>query len=231
MNRSLHHPRSWSLAATAMALACSVSAQSEAPRGSDATVTAQANTSTNITAPSGPRSMYGSGEGGFSVIPYASHGYVGINIGRPDYSLGCGVGGFPCSDSTTSYNLYTGGMFNQHFGAEVGYVNFGRMARGGGRTEAHGINLSLVGRVPVGMMHVFGKVGTTYGRTRVTADALSGVTTGRASGWAGSYGAGVGFDLSPRSSIVLEWSRYDLRFPGDGKREVDTTSIGYVHRF
>lgn len=113
---------------------------------------------------------------------------------------GCGVGGFPCSDSTTSFNLYTGGMFNNYFGAEIGYVNFGKAKHGGGRTE-------------------------------VSASVLSGIPTGKESGWEGSYGAGVGFDLSPRSSIVLEWARHELRFAGVGKREIDTTSIGYVHRF
>lgn len=105
------------------------------------------------------------------------------------------------------------------------------MERGGGKAEAHGINLSLVGRLPLGVVHLFGKVGTTYGRSEVSASPLSGIATGKASGWEGSYGAGIGFDLSPRSSIVLEWNRYDVRFVGIGKREVDTTSIGYMHRF
>ncbi len=211
MNRSLHHLKTWSLAAIGLAVACSVSAQSGTPSTPlDTTVVAQA--------------------GNFSVIPYTSHGYVGINVGKPDYDLGC-VGGFGCSDSSTSFHLYTGGMFNRYFGAELGYVNLGDMERGGGKTEAQGINLSLVGRLPLGVVHLFGKVGTTYGRSEVSASPLSGLTTGKASGWEGSYGAGIGFDLSPRSSIVLEWNRYDVRFVGVGKREVDTTSIGYMHRF
>jgi len=229
MNRSLHHLRTWPLAAIGLAVACTVSAQSETPRSAplDTTV-AQASTTTTTTT--GQRRAYAPGEGNFSVIPYTSHGYIGINVGKPDYDVGC-VGGFSCSDSSTAYHLYTGGMFNRYLGAELGYVNLGEMERGGGKTEAHGINLSLVGRLPLGVVHLFGKVGATYSRSEVTASPLSGLATGKDKGWEPSMGAGVGFDLSPRSSIVLEWNRHQVRFVGAGKQDVDTTSIGYLHRF
>ncbi len=228
MNRSsLPFLRTWPLASIAMAFACSVSAQTAPPRNdASSTTVAQAGGSTTATTPTtGPRN-----EPGYSLIPYSSSGYVGLNVGRPDYDLAC-VGGFGCSDSSTSFNLYTGGMFNQYLGAEIGYVNLGKMRRGGGTSKAHGINLSLVGKLPLGAFNVFGKVGTTYGRTETTASPLAGIATGRESGWAGSYGLGVGYDLTSRSSIVLEWARYDMRFAGLGKREVNTTSLGYVHRF
>lgn len=228
MNRSLHHLKTWPLAAIGLAVACSVSAQSATTPGTPPldTTLAQAGT-TNTT---GQRRAYAPGEGNFSVIPYTSHGYVGINVGKADYDLGC-VGGFSCSDNSNAFHLYTGGMFNRYFGAELGYVNLGDMERGGGKSKAQGINLSLVGRLPLGVVHLFGKVGTTYGRTEVTASPLSGLATGKASGWEPSVGAGVGFDLSPRSSIVLEWNRHQMRFVGVGKQDVDTTSIGYMHRF
>lgn len=230
MNRTLHHLRTWPMATIALAFACTVSAQTEPPRNDASTITvAQAGGSTTgMTPTTGPRM---SGEGGYSLIPYSSRGYIGLNVGRPDYDLGCGLGGFNCSDSSTSFNLYTGGMFNEYLGAEIGYVNLGKMRRGDGTSKAHGINVSLVGKLPLGAFNVFGKLGTTYGRTEVTASPLAGIPTGRESGWAGSYGAGIGYDLTPRSSIVLEWARYDMRFAGVGKREVNTTSLGYVHRF
>ncbi|WP_439520201.1 outer membrane beta-barrel protein [Hydrogenophaga sp.] len=231
MNRSISSFKTWPLAAVAMAVACSVSAQTQAP-GNDGSTTVLAQAAGGSTSgavrTTGPRMP---GEGGYSIIPYSTQGYVGLNVGRPDYDLGCGAGGFSCSDSSTSFNLYTGGMFTQYLGAEFGYVNLGKMRRGGGSTKAHGLNVSLVGRVPLGAFNVFGKLGTTYSRTEVSASALSGIATGRESGWAPTYGAGVGFDLTPRSSIVLEWNRYDMRFAGVGKQEVTTTSLGYVHRF
>lgn len=232
MNRSLHPSlKSWPLAAMAMAVVCSVSAQSQTSPGSDTGATTVAQAGTTTTTTTAQRRAYAPGEGNFSVIPYTSHGYVGLNLGRSDYDLGCGAGGFGCDSKGNAVNIYTGGMFNRYIGAELGYVHLGRMDRGGGRTEAQGINLSLVGRVPLGVVHLFGKVGGVYGRTEVTASPLSGLATGKASGWEGSYGAGLGFDLSPRSSIVVEWNRYDMRFVGVGKQKVETTSVGYMHRF
>jgi hypothetical protein len=177
------------------------------------------------------RPMYSQGEGNYSLIPYSTGGYVGISAGTPDYDTAC-VAGFTCSDNTTAYKLYTGGMFNQYVGAELGYVNMGRVNRNGGRTEAHGINLSLVGRMPLGAFNVFGKVGTTYGRTKVSTNALAlGATSGKDDGWGASYGVGVGFDLTRSSAIVLEWERHDFRFAGQGKQNIDTTMLGYQHRF
>lgn len=175
------------------------------------------------------RSMYSQGEGNYSLIPYSTGGYVGVNVGQPDFDTPC-FGAFSCSDNTTSYKLYTGGMFNQYVGGELAYVNMGRAKRADGRTEAYGINLSLVGRMPLGGFNLFGKVGTTYGRTKTTA-ALATIPTGKESGWGGSYGVGVGFDLTRASSIVLEWERHDFRFSGLGRQSVDSTTLGYVHRF
>lgn len=175
--------------------------------------------------------MYDAESGSFSVIPYSTNGYIGINVGKPEWELSCGVGGFVCEDSDASVNVYTGGMFNPYFGAEIGYVNFGRSERAGGRTRAHGLNVSLIGQIPLGAVNLYGKVGTLYGRTDVASSPFSGLPSGKASGWEKSYGAGIGFNVTPRSAVVLEWNRYDLRFVGIGEQEITTTSIGYVHRF
>ncbi len=231
MNRQLPFSlKTVSLAAMAMAVAGSVYAQSSPPT-SEAGVTTVAQAGNNMNMTASERRASAPGEGNFSVIPYTSHGYIGLNLGRSDYNLGCGVGGFGCDTKDNAVNIYTGGMFNRYFGAELGYVNLGKMDRAGGRTEAQGINLSLVGRVPLGAVQLYGKVGSVYGRTEVTANPLSGIATGKRSDWVPSYGAGVGFELSPRSVILVEWNRYDLKFAGTGKREVETTSIGYMHRF
>jgi OOP family OmpA-OmpF porin len=109
----------------------------------------------------GNRPMYGQGEGNYSLIPYSTGGYVGINAGQPKYDTPC-VAGFSCTNHTTAFKLYTGGMFNPYVGGELAYVDMGRVQRADGRTSAHGINLSVVGRMPLGGFNLFGKVGTTY---------------------------------------------------------------------
>lgn len=207
MTPTLHSFRTCSVAALALVLACSAQAQS-----------------------SQSSSMPAGSSGSFSLIPYATNGYFGVNVGKPEWDLPC-VGLFECSESDTSYNLYTGGMFNPYLGAEVGYVNFGRFERAGGRTRAHGLNLSVVGQLPLGGLTLFAKAGAMYGETKVTASPLSGLATGKDRGWERSYGAGAAFNLSPRSAVVLEWNRYDLNFVGSGRNDIKTTSLGYVHRF
>ena len=191
---------------------------------------AQATPSTAAGA-SEPASAYARTDG-YSLLPYTRRGYVGINLGQADFKNGCGAGGFACDRPDASVSLYTGGLFNDWFGMELGYMNTGSASRAGGRTRAQGVNLSLLARAPLGAFNVFAKGGAIYAQTKVSADPLSGVSAGARRGWGGTYGAGMGFDFTPASGVVLEWNRSQLRFPGNGAREdVDTTSLGYIYRF
>lgn len=71
-----------------------------------------------------------------------------------------------------------------------------------------------------------------YGQTRFSSALLSGVADGTRRGWGAFYGAGLGFDPTPTSGLVLEWSRREFRFPcSGGRQDIDNISLGYVHRF
>ena len=102
--------------------------------------------------------LYGSG-----------NSYVGFNAGLTDYSLNDGTGLFGSDKRSTTYNIYAGSYFREsNLGMELGYTDFGRVTRAGGTTKADGINLSLIGRMPLGSsFNLLGKVGTTYSRTDV----------------------------------------------------------------
>jgi hypothetical protein len=167
----------------------------------------------------------------YSLLPWTRRGYFGINIGDAKFKTGCGTAAFGCSNPDASLRLSTGGLFNDTLGMEIGYLYTGAASRGGGDTSAQGVDLSLVVRAPVGPFNAFLKGGAIYAQTRVTADALSGLPTGKRSGWGGKYGAGVGFDLTPTQGVVLEWSRAELQFPGADRQNFDSTSLGYVVRF
>jgi len=167
-----------------------------------------------------------------SLLPYTTGGYVGLNLGRTKFDMGCGIGGFKCdSHAGTAVNLYTGGMFNEYMGLELGYLHTGNLDRAGGTTSAQGVNLLLVGRVPMGAFNIFAKAGGVYGRTKVSTDPLSGIPGGSKSGGGVSVAGGIGYDLSPKSSIVAQWARNKFKFANEGHPNVDTTSIGYVYRF
>lgn len=193
---------------------------------------------TEMAQPYGPtgatnaRSGFDTTNDGYSLLPYTRRGYVGINLGRPEYDNDCGVTGFACNDPNLSGRIYTGGLFNDNFGLELAYLNMGRAERAGGTTRAEGLNLSLIGRMPLGAaFSIFAKGGVTYGRTKVSTDGASGVPAGNDSGWGGSYGGGLSFDLAANSSVVLEWERHDFHFVNEGRQPVTSTTVGYVHRF
>jgi len=166
-----------------------------------------------------------------SWVPYTRNGYVGLNVGKPEYNLPCSAG-FSCDDPDASFHLYTGGNFNEWLGAEVGYLYLGKADRQGGTTRGHGLNLSLVGSVPVGQsFKVFGKVGTTWGRTTVSANPLSGEPTGDENGFGMSYGAGVQFDIGNAWALVAQWDRNRMKFAGRGREDIDTAGVGLKYKF
>ncbi|MEO7885168.1 MAG: outer membrane beta-barrel protein [Polaromonas sp.] len=158
--------------------------------------------------------------------------YFGLNVGSSDFSLPSGAGGFPSDNRDTSYNIYGGSYFNNNFGLELGYTDFGKVNRGGGQTDAEGINLSLVGRLPLSnSFNLLGKLGTTYGRTHVSAAPASGLATGSESNWGMSYGIGAEWAFTPALSAVLAWDEHNLKYPGGSKERLNTTSIGLRYRF
>lgn len=166
----------------------------------------------------------------YSLIPSTTRGYIGANLGVPSYDLPC-VGSFACEDPDVGGKIYTGGSWNEMFGVELGYINFGEFNRAGGDTMAQGVNLSLVGNLPLTqVLNVFAKVGTTYGWSETTAGLGSGVRTGDDDGFGLSYGAGVGFDLTRNFTVVAEWERHSIKVTGDNV-DTDLASLGVKYRF
>lgn len=158
--------------------------------------------------------------------------YVGLNVGSSNYSLGNGFGPFGSDDSDTVYNIYTGTFFTPNLGFEVGYTNFGKIDRAGGNTKAEGINLSLVGRAPITQsFNIFGKLGTTYGRTDVSAFPGTGITSGKENGFGVSYGIGAEYSFNPQLSAVLQYDEHKLKFAGSGRDRVNATTVGLRYRF
>jgi len=166
-----------------------------------------------------------------SFLPYTQQGYVGVSAGQSKYDLRSGTGGFPTDDSDQALKIYTGGYFHPNFGVELGYLNAGRADRIGGTSRAQGLNLSLVARAPLTeQFDVFGKLGTTYSRTRTSGNSGFGVATGSDNGFGLSYGAGVRWAFNENWAAVLEWERHKMRF-ADGKSDVDLTTLGVQYRY
>lgn len=165
------------------------------------------------------------------LLPNTNHAYFGINLGRSDTDTPC-YAPFSCSNSHLAGKIYTGGNFNQNFGMEIGYVNMGDADRNGGTIKAQGVNLSLVGTVPLGSaFDLFGKVGGTYGWTETTASPLLvGYDTGKRNGLGLSYGAGMGFNVDRQNQVVVEWDRQKFKFKPEDEA-VDLYTVGWKHSY
>ncbi len=167
-------------------------------------------------------SMYGMGKG-----------YVGFNAGETDFGLNNGTGLFSNDRKSTAYNLYGGTYFNNNFGVELGYINFGTVSRGGGSSKAEGLNLALVARAPLSeSFNLLGKLGTTYARTDVSSQPGSGIPSGSDNGFGLAYGIGAEYAFNTQISVVLEYDVHQLHYVGgSGKEEMKLTSLGLRYKF
>ena len=166
-----------------------------------------------------------------SYAPMAGNGsnYIGLSGGPSDFSRSRGgFGVFHNGDHDTAYSLMAGNYFiNPNVGMELGYTNFGSVARGGGNTKAEGINISLIGKMPVGnSVNLLGKLGTTYGHTEVSSNPASGIQSGSESGFDWSYGVGAELVITPQWSAVLQYDEHYLKFAGASSERITTTTIG-----
>jgi opacity protein-like surface antigen len=155
---------------------------------------------------------------------------IGLNVGRSTFQAPCG-NVFACDDTDRYWTIYGRTMANDMWGSEIAFVDMGDMDRGGGTTRARGLNISLVGKVPIAQTFgVFGKVGAMYGRTRTSTAAGADIAGGNENGFGLTVGAGVSWDFSPKVSAVLEVDRYNFRFQS-GRDAVNTASVGLQYRY
>ena len=136
-------------------------------------------------------------------------GYIGFNAGKSDFSVGGGNGLFSSEKKDNAYNIYGGTYFNPN-----------------------GINLSLVGKLPLSQsFNLLGKVGTTYARTDVSSSAASGIPGGKESGFGLSYGVGAEYFFTPVVSGVVQYDEHNMKFAGTDKERVGAATVGLRYRF
>ncbi len=167
----------------------------------------------------------------YSWIPYTRRGYVGLNLGNSDYDTPCGPAPLSCDNRDRSVSVYTGGMFNDFLGLELGAKHFGTVDRAGGQVRSYGATLSLVGMVDFENVNVYAKAGAIYARTRLSADPLAGIPTGTEKGWGPTMALGLGFNFNRNFTVSIERGRDRIRLPGGSRSYIQSTSLGLKYRF
>lgn len=158
--------------------------------------------------------------------------YVELGLGRSNYELDKGLGGFASEDQATTYTVRGGGFFSPNLGVEVGYTDYGWVSSAGGTTRAKGINFSLVGKYPASpSLNLIGKVGSTYSYTKVSSDASSGIVAGTNKDFGLALGLGVEFIVTPQWSAALQYEAQNMTFAGERTDTVGNTSLTARYHF
>jgi OmpA-OmpF porin, OOP family len=142
---------------------------------------------------------------------------------QPGFYVGAGIGqatlevdeiGFDADD--TAFKVFGGYNFNQNFAVELAYFDAGKPNQdiGVGNLEValDGINVSAVGRVPLGdVFTLFGKLGYASYDGEITG-RIGGqpVSGGDSSDEDLSYGIGGAFNIGPSFELRAEYEAFDV---------------------
>lgn len=134
----------------------------------------------------------------------------------------------------SSHWAVEGGYFDLgHFGFDASTTPAGTVS---GRTRIQGLNLDLVGRLPITeRWSLLGRVGAAYAETQ---SRFSGTGAGAGSDASTSqrethykYGFGTQYAFSPALTVRLEGERYLVNDAVNQRANVDLISVGLVYRF
>jgi OOP family OmpA-OmpF porin len=144
-----------------------------------------------------------------------SHWYIGGGIGQADIK--------EADDKDTSMKIFGGYQFNKNWGAEVGYIDFGKVNDVGTEVKGNAWEAVGVGTLPLGdgKFELFGKVGFFWGEIKGGGQKEDSVEL--------TYGVGAAWNITKNLALRGEYQRYsDV---GDGATDIDVLGISVVYRF
>lgn len=172
----------------------------------------------------------------------ADSGFYGaVDIGQSKAKESCAPeAGFTitgCDDKDTAYRIGVGYQFNQNFGLEANYVDFGTFGVSGtylgvpftADAEADALQLAVTGTMPINeSFAVIGKLGMA--RTSVDV-AVAGGAPGTASDDSTglTYGIGVKYNINKAMAIRAQYENFDESTPDDEK--LSLLSVGLTFGF
>jgi OOP family OmpA-OmpF porin len=158
--------------------------------------------------------------------------YVGGSYGMTNIDVDTGGPGFSVDGDDSGFKIYGGFQFTKHWGAEVGYVDFGKAGIRGsvigipftGDLGITAFTLAGTGTLPLGTnFALLGKVGLAQWE----ADAsVSGAGSASDSGSDMFYGIGARYSFNKNLSVQAEYEVLDMDVDS-----VTMMSIGLRYKF
>ena len=171
----------------------------------------------------------------FPLFAQAEGAYIGANVGRSELKLSDEEGSIKKSD--TGYKAYAGYDFTQNFGAEAGYVDFGKLTQndGGAKLEVknHAFYVAATGTLPLNeQFSLFAKAGVSQNRTKVSYSELNFSESESHNKTSALFGIGAAYHFDKKLSLVAEYENFGTVASEDGsKLKADMFSIGLRYKF
>jgi OOP family OmpA-OmpF porin len=175
---------------------------------------------------------------GYLAGQASAQGFVGGSLGQSDIADDI-TRGLITSGSVdgkdTAFKLFTGYMFDRHFGVESAYVDLGEVSYSGafsgdlvtgGKVEVTGFNIAALGSYPASdEFSLFGKIGLFIWEWRATDTTAGAPFSTKDHGTDISFGLGVGYNFTRSLGVRAEWERFRL-----DDADADLLSIGIIWR-
>ena len=139
------------------------------------------------------------------------------------------------SGNATGWKVFGGYNFIKFFGVEASYVDFGSVKdQSSGihvKTQATAWDAFAVGKIPIGFVEPFAKIGYAYLDSKASATGLGSASD---TSWDLAYGVGVGFNFAKHMHVRAEYEWFDISPKYSGyKPKVDLyqVSASFAWRF
>lgn len=161
-----------------------------------------------------------------------SNGFTGLSLNK--------------DEDDTAYKIFGGYQFSDYFALEGGYFDLGDYrynvnaltpgATWTGRAKVRGLNLDLVGILPMGeRFSAFGRVGAVYAENKNTYRGYGAATVASFgdddNDSTHKYGVGLQYRINDNMSARLEAERYEIEDAFFDRDRIDVYSLGLVYRF
>ena len=172
----------------------------------------------------------------FPLFAQAEGYYAGANVGRSEFKASVDGQGSE-KENKTGYKAYAGYDFTPNFGAEAGYVNFGKVKLYAEDASAHlkssAFYVAATGTLPLNeQFSLFGKAGVTQNRAKISFNNDYFDFSGSKNKTAAVFGIGAAYHFDKKLSLVAEYENFGKILDVDGGNlKADLLSIGLRYKF